>query len=94
MGVLSVYIVDNSLIFSVFRMCRVTRTGVDKCSYSDVLNHGCISIRQQDAQKAKSGTTWSLPIRPSLVRQEAFTEKEGSPKRDVIKAGDIKPDLG
>lgn len=61
----------------VFTMCRVTRTGVEKCSYSEVLRNGCYYAAQLREEKAR-GSTWSLPIRPALVRQEAFTEKDDS----------------
>lgn len=69
----------------VFTMCRVTRTGVDKCSYSDVLRNGCHYAEKLREEKAR-GTTWSLPIRPTLARQEAFTEKDGKKDRDDSKA--------
>jgi len=58
-------------------MCRVTRSGVDRCSYSDVLRNGCQYAEKLREEKAR-WPSWSLPIRPSLVRQEAFTEKDES----------------
>lgn len=40
------------------------------CSYSEVLQYGCESLRKgEEARRAFA--TWSLPIRPPLVRQNA-----------------------
>lgn len=72
-------------------MCRVTRTGVDLCTYSNVLKYGCISRDKERARVAKEGTTWSIPIRPSLKRQnatlgtieEASNGKEGNPRNHL-----------
>ena len=74
-------------------MCRVTRTGVERCLYSDVLRTGCSWNEALRKEKVR-GATWSLPIRPSLVRQEAFYKKAGSDQSCSESKGNPGSDLG
>lgn len=68
-------------------MCRVTRTGVDRCLYSDALKYGCFQNETYRQEKAW-WTAWSLPIRPALRREEAFNEKTHTPPNTPKDTGD------
>lgn len=68
-------------------MCRVTMSGVDQCTYSDVTQYGCPTLREKE-KAHKAFPSWSLPIRPTLRREEAFHAKAETPPNTQEDTGD------